>query len=599
MAELSTSLIVRGESIQSLYTQFRAGNLLVNRRYQRKLVWAVEEKQAFIDSLRQEMPVPLILVAERRDAEGVLKLEIIDGLQRLNAVFSFIENEYQADGGYFDLATLAETKALADGGDLMQSMPTLDRADCVALANYNLPISVYRTERESKVEEVFRRINSNGRHLSRQEIRQAGCLSNFADLVRVTSATIRRDYSVSDAVDLRGMPEISISSVPTGPGVFVDRVFWVQHRILDREQVRQSRDEEIVADLLSSMLIDPLPPYDSRVLDEFYGLLESSESRADRIETAIVQRGPDAVRAQFQTVFEAFNAIFPADTHVFTAVFFETEKRRVPRYFEAVFLGLYRLLISEDRELAEISAIREKLAGYGNRHIDIPGGGGTWTARSKRENADVIASAIRDYTIERQDAPDPLSERLNLQLLALLRASRVETSLFELKQGFSILNQEPALSDATVEEVVRTAAAIANGGFGTTGYILIGVTEDEATAARVSSMTGEAICEVDGRYITGLTLDVALAGTLDKLLLWLTDKIRSYGLEAAFEVPLLREMRVARVAGRDVLMLKVRAASHPVAVGDAFFVRVGSQTVQLRPAELSRVFTRFRPADAG
>lgn len=48
----NTELTVLGQSLQNLYTQYARGVFLVNRRYQRKLVWYVEEKQALIDSVR-------------------------------------------------------------------------------------------------------------------------------------------------------------------------------------------------------------------------------------------------------------------------------------------------------------------------------------------------------------------------------------------------------------------------------------------------------------------------------------------------------------------------------------------------------------------
>jgi hypothetical protein len=35
----------QGISIQSLYRSYRDGSLIVNRQYQRKLVWTVAEKQ--------------------------------------------------------------------------------------------------------------------------------------------------------------------------------------------------------------------------------------------------------------------------------------------------------------------------------------------------------------------------------------------------------------------------------------------------------------------------------------------------------------------------------------------------------------------------
>ena len=42
----ATELSVQGESLQRLYSQYKQGRFLINRRYQRKLVWAVEEKSS-------------------------------------------------------------------------------------------------------------------------------------------------------------------------------------------------------------------------------------------------------------------------------------------------------------------------------------------------------------------------------------------------------------------------------------------------------------------------------------------------------------------------------------------------------------------------
>jgi uncharacterized protein with ParB-like and HNH nuclease domain len=106
-------LTVRGESVESIYRMYLDNKLVVNRKYQRKLVWTLDEKKKFIDSVRKGFPVPIILLAERSD-RGVY--EIIDGMQRLNALMSFIENEYSVDDCYFDLNTMAASKLLLDSG---------------------------------------------------------------------------------------------------------------------------------------------------------------------------------------------------------------------------------------------------------------------------------------------------------------------------------------------------------------------------------------------------------------------------------------------------------------------------------------------------
>lgn len=57
------------------------------------------------------MPIPLFLFAEvRKEDESVL--EVIDGMQRFDAIFLFIERRFKLMNGFFDLSTTADTLAL-------------------------------------------------------------------------------------------------------------------------------------------------------------------------------------------------------------------------------------------------------------------------------------------------------------------------------------------------------------------------------------------------------------------------------------------------------------------------------------------------------
>lgn len=60
-----SDLSIKSENIQSLYGYYIQNAFLVNRRYQRKLVWTIQEKQSFIESIINKYPVPLILLAEK------------------------------------------------------------------------------------------------------------------------------------------------------------------------------------------------------------------------------------------------------------------------------------------------------------------------------------------------------------------------------------------------------------------------------------------------------------------------------------------------------------------------------------------------------
>ena len=300
---------INGKTVERAYEEYRNGVYLVNRRYQRKLVWNINEKEAFIDSLKNGYPVPLFLFSIN-DYKGARRQEIIDGMQRLNAVFGFIENEFTIDGCYFDLSSTALTKQLFDEKKLEQKEPTLDRTSCVSIASYELPFSVYDEDNPDIIDEVFRRINSNGKHLSRQEIRQAGATGEFAELVRVLSTKLRGDVSHEDILLLDQMKDISIKQDGNGYGINADDVFWVKQNIIDKKDLRLSMDEEIVGDLVGAMVADTMPPSRVSVLDGYYYInAEEQDGRGYKTEQAIQARGSEAICAQFLYIIDEIKKI--------------------------------------------------------------------------------------------------------------------------------------------------------------------------------------------------------------------------------------------------------------------------------------------------
>ena len=296
MASIKQDLTNRNESVERVYGFNAENRFLVNRRYQRKLVWSIDEKRAFIDSLRQAFPVPLILLADVKHEEED-RFEIIDGMQRLNAIVSFIEGEFDLDGAYFDLQAMAQTKLLFDKEKLTQKTPILDREICVRIVGYSLPLTVYPAAAHTQIDEIFRRINAYGKHLSRQELRVAGVTSAFAQLVRNLAARVRGDVSASDKLYLSAMKQISITSKELSYGLNVDTIFWVQNSILTREYIRQSRDEELIADMLGYILLTPKLSSSAEIIDEFFGYSPSGakQSRRNDIEAGVNKVGSDVL----------------------------------------------------------------------------------------------------------------------------------------------------------------------------------------------------------------------------------------------------------------------------------------------------------------
>ena len=146
MAELDS----QPKSIQSIYSWYSEGKLFVNRRYQRKLVWTLVEKQKLVESTLRKFPVPAILLAERETGD----YEVIDGLQRLHTLVSFIESAFPTlDKKYFDVSQFPTAKGRADEGifDAAIEADLLNLREISTFLDYSLAISVMRGASEAEI----------------------------------------------------------------------------------------------------------------------------------------------------------------------------------------------------------------------------------------------------------------------------------------------------------------------------------------------------------------------------------------------------------------------------------------------------------------
>lgn len=300
------NLSIKPFYIQTVYDLYLLEDKFkVNRKYQRKLVWSIDEKRQFIDSISKKYPIPLILLASIQN-----NYEIIDGMQRLNAIFSFVEGEFGLFVGgkehYFDLATMPTTNELLDKKTAKQRQPVMDRTLCRQIANYELPFSVATFKDQTKIEDIFKRINSNGKHLSDHELRQAGALGKFPDLVRILSTEIRRDSSPGDILSLSKMKEISLSNQKLPYGINLFDVFWVKQEIIPIYNMRLSRDEEVIAYILVYIILGRSVNPSKSNLDNFYKFNPrdtESEKLSALIENEATKIGEDSIKIRFRKVF--------------------------------------------------------------------------------------------------------------------------------------------------------------------------------------------------------------------------------------------------------------------------------------------------------
>lgn len=584
-------LTVRSESIQRIYNYYLENTLIVNRRYQRKLVWSIEEKASFIDSIIKSYPVPLILLAESNDDSGRI-FEIIDGMQRINAVTAFVENEFAVNGAYFNLETMAETKLQKDSGKLVQKEPMLDRKICAEFVSYVFPMSTYKGASESEIDEVFRRINANGKHLSRQEIRQAGALSNFADIVRQISSEIRGDTSLSNRVELNNMKKISITSKDLPYGINVDDVFWVASAIIMREQVRESKDEEIVADIIAAMLLDEMPASSSNILDEFYSL-KAVTKRSMELEEKIRIQSVDNVKSNFFRVFDEIKELLEIAGKTFNNLISKDKTfDKVPRYYQIVFLALYKLLVEENKKVNSQYDLLQIMDGI-TANIQLSKGGGNWSATERENSINAIVGMIGKCFVDNLD--DPAIVKWSTEFETILKQSQIEQGCFDFKIGFCDL-RTGEFNEKAFLKGIKTLTAMANKGTGSVGYVIAGVADkkEDAECIEKKYRKYEAIVR-ENYYITGLNYDIdALKLSADRYFQKLIQILEKAPIEEKYKSYIGNNIKFLRYGDKDILVMKVMGLDSPAIYDNEYYQRMGANVDKIEVKDMSELFSRFK-----
>ena len=133
-----------------------------NPDYQRPAVWGIPQKQLLIDTILKGYDIPKLYL--RKVASNPDKYEVVDGQQRLRAIWGFINEEYALADNADDLngVKIAGLKY----GQLMDDI----RLDCFDA--YNLDVVVITDSDEDEVREMFLRLQ-NGTSLKAQEKRNA------------------------------------------------------------------------------------------------------------------------------------------------------------------------------------------------------------------------------------------------------------------------------------------------------------------------------------------------------------------------------------------------------------------------------------------
>lgn len=146
----------------SWFWDLKRRNLLdLDPPYQRRSVWNQSYKDSFIDTILMQYPAPAIFLYEEVSSDGTSTYHVVDGKQRMTAVFEFVT-------GLFPVADDSLVSHLRG-----KYFEQLNEDDRTAFWTYQFSVEYLPTNEETIINTIFERINRNTAKLTRQELRHA------------------------------------------------------------------------------------------------------------------------------------------------------------------------------------------------------------------------------------------------------------------------------------------------------------------------------------------------------------------------------------------------------------------------------------------
>lgn len=165
--ELITSVV--DYNLSAIYDLIQDNTIDLNPGYQRRLRWDNAKQSRLIESFLMNVPVPPVFLNE--DEYG--RYSVIDGKQRLNAVFQFLANSLELR----DLSVFSDINR-----QRFNDLPVKLRNIIRTRPTIRAVIILRQSDSDVKYE-VFQRLNTGGARLNPQEIRNNAFHGPLNDLV--------------------------------------------------------------------------------------------------------------------------------------------------------------------------------------------------------------------------------------------------------------------------------------------------------------------------------------------------------------------------------------------------------------------------------
>lgn len=187
------------KTIKTIYEDFNSGVLTVDKSYQRRHVWMLQDKVRLIETILMGLIVPEVFFwpASVDPETGNVLTHIVDGQQRIAAIVDFIDGKYKLNSKFLLNENMRKTY-----GDLSFSELTSDAKTSIWMYKLSV-VDIDKSWSMEQIKVMFYRLNLTNYNLNEQEKRnsknsafgdksEALAKNEFWNLLKVFSANDAR-----------------------------------------------------------------------------------------------------------------------------------------------------------------------------------------------------------------------------------------------------------------------------------------------------------------------------------------------------------------------------------------------------------------------
>lgn len=164
-------------TFREIVAMYKEGDL-EKPELQRKYVWTKNEASRFIDSILLGLPVPSIFLAKTNDNKRL----IVDGYQRIMTIYDYMEGIFTGDKKVFKLSNSDNIHPNWRG----KAFTELTEEQRRTIRTYPIHAIIFEQKQpqdDTGMYQIFERINTSGRALKPQEIRNCVYHGNYNNLL--------------------------------------------------------------------------------------------------------------------------------------------------------------------------------------------------------------------------------------------------------------------------------------------------------------------------------------------------------------------------------------------------------------------------------